>query len=305
MKRLIVNADDFGMAESVNQGISAAHTDGILTSASLLANGPAFRDATNLARQLPRLSVGLHVNLSQGKPISPVRQISTLVNAGGKLHLAPFPLWLGMITRRVRLEHIQCEINAQIRKLFDSGITPTHLDGHLHVHVLPQIFPLLTALAREFDIPYVRCPVENVAATLPLLLKSTGPRMAVLTRSVVAYAISSSAHWLREKPGASGVSYAHAFLGLAHTGYLDEKTLRGLLALVPDGTTELMCHPGYNSQELTSLGGELVAQREAEVAALTSPEVKEALDSFGVLLTNFRELPRSPARAPGISEAHF
>jgi len=218
MKRLIVNADDLGLAESVNRAIGVAHTDGILTSASLLANGSAFHDAANLARQLPRLSVGLHVNLSQGKPISPVNEISTLVNAGGELHLAPFQLWLGIVTRRVRLEHIQNEIKAQIRKLFESGITPTHFDGHLHVHVLPNIFPLLTALAREFDVPYVRCPVENVAATLPVLLRSSDPKITVLKRSAIAYAISASAQSLREQLRVGGPRCADVFLGLLHTG---------------------------------------------------------------------------------------
>lgn len=297
MKQLIVNADDFGLAESINRGIALAHTDGILTSASLLANACAFQHATVLARQLPRLSIGVHLNLSQGKPVSPEIQVSTLLNKKGMLHLAPLPLWIRILTGRVRLEHIECELRAQIRKVFEAGITPTHLDGHLHVHVLPQLSSLLVSIAREFRIQYVRCPVEDVAAALPLLWSTTGPGIAAMKRSAISYAVSSFGESLRGQLRAVGLTCSDAFLGLSHTGFLNGKSLLKLLAIVPEGTTELMCHPGYNSRDVTAFGGELTAERESELTALISPEIKHALDMFKIGLTNFHSLKQNPAFA--------
>jgi chitin disaccharide deacetylase len=295
MKQLIVNADDFGLAESINRGIALVHTNGILTSASLLANGSAFQNATVLARRLPRLSVGVHLNLSQGEPISPAIRIPTLVNSEGKLHLAPLQLWIKIITGKIRLEHIHREFHAQVRRAFESGITPTHLDGHLHVHVLPQLSPMLVSLAREFRIRYVRCPSENLAATLPLLWRVSGPSIVAVKRSTIAYAVSSFAKSLRGQLRAAGLSCSDAFFGLSHTGFMDEKTLRDLLAVVPNGTTELMCHPGYDSPEVTAVGGKLTAEREAEIAALISPQIKDALYRCKIRLTNFQDLEQNTA----------
>jgi hopanoid biosynthesis associated protein HpnK len=297
MKRLIVNADDFGLAESINRGIALGHNDGILSSASLLANGPAFQDAAVLARQLPRLSLGVHLNLSQGKPLSPAIRVATLVNTAGNLYLTPPRLWLRIITGKITLEHIYCEFHAQIRRVFDSGITPTHLDAHMHVHVLPQLSPMLVSLAREFGIRYVRCPAEKLAATLPLLWKVAGPSLRAAKRLTIAYAVSSFAKSLRSKLRAAGLGCSDAFLGLAHTGFLDATTLRALLSVVPDGVTELICHPGYNDPAVKTFGGELTAEREPEIAALISSQTKDALNDLQIRLANFNDLNQNAASA--------
>ncbi len=298
MKRLIVNADDFGLAESVNRGIIVAHRDGILTSTSLLANGSAFDQAIALSRQYAQVSVGVHLNISQGKPVSPAARIPRLVNERGELHLSPFRLWMRILRRKITLEEIRTEFRAQVLKVFDAGVTPTHLDGHLHVHILPQLSSIVIALAREFCIHAVRCPAENLEATLPVLWKIGGASIVALERSAVAYAVSSVARRFGEQMRMAGLVCPDAFLGLAHTGFLDVKALRALLALVPNGTTELMCHPGYASAEVESFGGELTRQRETELLALTAPEVKEMVGRLGIRWTNFRDweedLPDQP-----------
>ncbi|PYU21408.1 MAG: hypothetical protein DMG32_20760 [Acidobacteria bacterium] len=290
MKRLIVNADDFGLTEGINRGIMVAHRDGILTSTSLLANGPAFDQAIAASQQLPQLSVGVHLNISEGRPVSPAARIPSLVNERGELHLSPFQLWMRILGRQISLEDIHAECRAQVLKLFDAGLRPSHLDGHLHVHVLPQLSPILIALAREFCIPNVRCPAEDLEATLPLLWKIGGAGIATLERSAIAYGVSSFAWRFREQLRMAGLVCPDAFLGLAHTGFLDTKALIALLALVPNGTTELMCHPGYAIAQVESLRGELSREREAELVALTAPEVKEILGSLGIRLSNFRDL---------------
>jgi chitin disaccharide deacetylase len=295
MKRLIVNADDFGLAESVNRGIIVAHRDGILTSTSLLANGSAFDQAIALSRQFPQLSVGVHLNISEGRPVSPAAGIPSLLNERGELHLSPFRLWTKIVTRQISLEEINSECRAQVLKVWHAGVEPTHLDGHLHVQVLPQLSPILIALAREFGIRSVRCPAENLEATLPLLWKLSGAGIAALERSAIAYGVSSFARRFREQLRMAGLVYPSAFLGLAHTGFLDVRALGGLLAFVPNGSTELMCHPGYTSAQVASLGGRLTRERETELLALTAPETREIVESRGIRLTNFRDLEKDLA----------
>lgn len=290
MKRLIVNADDFGLTEGINRGIMVAHRDGILTSTSLLANGPAFDQAIAASQQLPQLSVGVHLNISEGRPVSPAARIPSLVNELGELHLSPFQLWMRILGRQISLEDIHAECRAQILKLFDAGLRPSHLDGHLHVHVLPQLSPILIALAHEFCIPNVRSPAEDLEATLPLLWKSGGAGIAALERSTIAYGVSSFAWRFKEQLRVAGLVCPGAFLGLAHTGFLDTQSLIALLALVPNGTTELMCHPGYAIAQMESLRGQLSRERETELVALTAPEVKEVLGSLGIRLSNFCDL---------------
>lgn len=290
MKRLIVNADDFGFAESVNRGIIVAHREGILTSASLLANGSAFEQGIALADQCPDLSVGVHLNISDGIPISPARSIPTLVNDHGELHLSPLRIWMRILTRQIRLEDVHSEFRAQLLKVSEAGLIPTHLDGHLHVHVLPQLSPIVIGLAREFRIRCVRCPAENLEATLPALWKFGGDGIAALKRSAIAVGVSSLARPLRKRLRVAGLISPNTFYGLAQTGFLDVKMLSALLHLVPDGTTELMCHPGYPSVELETMGGELTRSRQTEVLALTSREIRQTTERLGIRLTNFRHL---------------
>lgn len=293
MKRLIVNADDFGLTESVNRGIIVAHREGILTSASLLANGLAFDDAIASSRRFPDLSVGVHLNISGGTPVSPAGRISSLLNELGQLHLTPLHMWIRILTGQISLEDIRSEFRAQILRAFDAGLTPTHLDGHLHIHILPQIATIVIALAHEFRIPQVRCPAENLVSTLPLLWKLPATGMAALERSAIAFAVTSFARPLREQLRKNGLVSSRAFYGLVHTGFLDSKALADLLRLVPEGTTELMCHPGYPNSELQSLGGKLAHSREAEVLALTARETREAVLDLGIHLTNFRDLEKA------------
>lgn len=289
MKQLIVNADDFGLTEDVNRGIIIAHRDGILTSTSLLANGPAFEQAVTSSRNAARLSVGVHLNLSQGRPVSPANRISSLVNEHGELHLSPLQLWTKILRRQLNLDHIHTECRAQILKVVNADVAPTHLDGHLHVHLLPQLSPVLIQVAHEFGIRHVRCPTENLELTMPLIWRIDSNRLAATMRSAIAYGVSSFARRFREHLQTAGLTCPNAFFGLAHTGFLNANSLRAILAFVPNGTTELMCHPGYESAQLESFGGSLTREREVELLALTAPQIKVLVRSLGIRLVSFRD----------------
>jgi hopanoid biosynthesis associated protein HpnK len=290
MKRLIVNADDFGLAESVNDGIIAAHDFGILTSASLLANGSAFGHAIAASLGFLDLSLGVHLNLSSGTPVSDAALIPTLVNQRGKLYMNPITLGMGLLRRRIRLEDVRAEFRAQVTRVFDAGVAPTHLDGHLHVHVLPQIAPLVIEIAREFGIRCIRCPAEDLETTLPSLWRHCEASLAALKRSAIAYGVTSLAQRFREQLRAAGLVCPDAFCGLAHTGFLNTRTLSELLASIKGGITELMCHPGYASAELQSSGGDLTNARESEVVALTAPEIRRTMERLGIRLISFRDI---------------
>ena len=172
-------------------------------------------------------------------------------------------------------------------KIFDAGVTPTHLDGHLHVHVLPQIAPVVIEIAREFCIRCIRCPAEDLETSLPLLWRSGGASLAKWNRSAIAYAVTSLAQPFREQLRTAGLACSDAFCGLAHTGFLNVRTLSELLASIRPGVTELMCHPGYVSAELQSFGGSLTNARASELVALTAPEIRHKVERLGIRLINF------------------
>jgi predicted glycoside hydrolase/deacetylase ChbG (UPF0249 family) len=163
VKHLIVNADDFGITENVNRGILDSHRDGIVTSTTLLANGRTFEAAAAASKRFHRLGIGVHLDLTEGKPMADATKIPTLVNRGGRLYMAPACLWTGIFTGQVSLSDIEVELGAQVAKVFHAGIRPTHLDGHKHVHVLPRVSELAIGLAQVFRVPAVRCPAEQCA----------------------------------------------------------------------------------------------------------------------------------------------
>jgi len=290
MKHLIVNADDFGLTENVNRGILDAHRQGIVTSTTLLANGLAFEAAAAASKRFHRLGIGVHLNLTEGMPVADASHIRTLVDVGGRLHMAPTRLWAGIATGQVSMSDIEFELRAQVRKVIRSGIRPTHLDGHKHVHVLPPVSEVVIRLAQEFGIPAVRCPVEQYAhATVP-------PRNHVVSRfsSVKQYlvgrAVSKLARSFREKLARVGLLSPTYFYGLSQTGFLDARAIREILEDLPPGISELMCHPGYRDVDLERTRTRLLTQREIEIQGLTAPSVKNLVASGGIKLSNYKEL---------------
>src|SRR6266849_8648084 len=172
-RNLIVNADDLGWAAGVNRGIAEAHRGGIVTSASLLANGEAFAEAVELARDAGGLGVGVHLNLNDGPPIAQRESMPSLVNDSGEFEGGPDGLLLKIATRGLSMREVALEWSAQISKVRDAGIEPTHLDGHKHVHMLPGLFEITLRLAKRYGIGAIR--VSHEASTLRAAL-STGER---------------------------------------------------------------------------------------------------------------------------------
>lgn len=257
MKKLIVNADDFGFTADVNQGIVEAHRHGILTATTLMANGPAFSDAVRLAKENPTLDIGCHLVLVGDPPFPPT--IAKLIPS--------------IMVGRIR---IYDELAAQVRRIQDAGIEPTHLDTHKHTHLLPQVLDAVTRIAEEFRIPWVRRPFDFPAQPGGVGWKN---RLMRLRSGAFARAF--------QRRGCRSTDW---FAGFRITGNYDAATLADLIRALPDGLTEFMCHPGVLGSDLRSARTRLKESREAELLALTSLEVRTALAKARVELTSYRAL---------------
>lgn len=290
MKALIVNADDLGWTTGVNRGIAEAHRNGIVTSASLLANGDAFDDGVNVARVLPAMGVGVHLNLSDGRPLTGAKAAPSLVDENGKLSSGPEQLLLKLARRKLKLSEVEREWDAQIEKIREAGIAPTHLDGHKHVHMLPGLFPVALKLAKKHSIAAIR--ISNEASPLRTALSGNSGRNAgvLLKQGVQARGLkllSRDAHKLADKAGIESADY---FCGIAQTGVLTREGVLNLLENLPEGTTELMCHPGYTDDALAHTPTRLQESRASELAILTDTSVRKSVASHAIRLINYSQI---------------
>jgi chitin disaccharide deacetylase len=289
MKQLIVNADDFGLSPAVNAGILEAHVQGIVTSTTIMATGAAFTCAASIGRRMARLGIGVHLNLTTGEPVSPASSIPTLVDGNGRLHLSAGRLLRALVARRVNLAEIETEFRQQITKVIQAGIWPTHLDGHKHVHVMPGVSQIVIRLAQEFSIPSIRCPRE-VAPKILTLAGGGRALTAVLKQYLVGRAVSAFARGFAEQLAKAGLLFPTHFYGISQTGFLGLRDILDFLEDLPEGVSELMCHPGYVDADLVCSGTRLLGQREAEIRALTTPTVRTLAADRGIDLISYRQL---------------
>ena len=287
MKNLIVNADDLGWTEGVNRGIVEAHRRGLVTSTSLLANGRAFESALAAAISNPQLGIGVHLNLSDGPPSAPADEVRGLLNEAGELEEGPESLLLRIASRSLALEEVEQEWDAQIGKVRAAGIEPTHLDGHKHVQMLPGLFEIALRLAKKHGIRAIR--VAHEESTLRSVLSSAGEQKAavVFKQGVQARGLKLLAPDAREMAERAGIATADYFCGIAQTGVLTREGVEKLLGSLPDGTTELMCHPGYADEELRKTGTRLQESRQTELQILTDGSVRKLVATRGIRLISY------------------
>jgi hopanoid biosynthesis associated protein HpnK len=278
VRRLIVNADDFGLTAGVNRAIVETHTRGIVTSTTLMANGPAFADAVNVARATPSLSVGCHVVLVDGSPVSPPDTVDTLVAIRSA---APDKFYssLSAFAARAMLggfdqDQLVSEITAQIRKIQSAGLHVTHLDSHKHAHMFPEILTALVRAARICGVRAIRNPIVPVKALPARLFKGKRDLWKRYSQVRVLHTFSGQ---FRTKTKRAGLITPDGVIGVVETGTVDAALLRQTLAALPDGTWELVCHPGYNDADLGAAHTRLRSSREEERALLASAELREFL----------------------------
>jgi predicted glycoside hydrolase/deacetylase ChbG (UPF0249 family) len=268
-RQLVVNADDFGFTPDVNEGIVEAHRNGILTATTLMANGAAFDDAVRQSRAAPTLDVGCHLVLIGGDSLTTGRALPATV-----------PQLLAALAKREIRPYE--ELSAQVRKLLDAGIRPTHLDTHKHTHLAPPVLDAVARLGEEFGIRWVRrpfdFPLNAMRGTVPRLKRLTSGALGVMRRRF---------HRVLTDHGCRTTDH---FAGFQITGRFRAAELVELIGLLPEGSTELMCHPGRCGEDLRKARTRLKESREEELKALVAPEVRAAVETLGVELVNFAGL---------------
>jgi chitin disaccharide deacetylase len=287
MRELILNADDFGLTRGINSGIIRAHRDGILTSATLMAMGPAFDDAVEQAHANPTLGVGCHLVLTGGLAAASAEEIPSLVDKNGRLPESLSALVANVTTGSVPTSEIEAEFRAQIGKIRRAGIEPSHLDTHKHTHVHPRVMNALGRVAREFGITRVRNPVENLRDSW----RSNRSDGTNTVRNLAAAAtVSAVASGFRAISSKYSLRFPDHFLGLAVTGQLGAGALCRLINALDEGQTEIMLHPGIWDEDLARTGSRLQRQRETEMKGLLASEVKRAVAERGIRLISYRDL---------------
>lgn len=280
MRRLIVNADDFGLTSGVNRGILEAHDRGVVTSATLMACGRKFEEAAALASQVPGLSVGCHVVLVDGTPTLNSGEVTCLMENGGKNFRQSLMRFAARATTgRLDSGEVEAEITAQIRKLQRAAIRVSHLDSHKHTHMFPAVFKPMLRAAKNCGVRAVRNPFE------PLVFATNGNwkrrfKLGILRRYQTAF----TAH-LRE----AEMKTPDGCIGIVATGGLSLETFASLVENLPEGTWEFVSHPGYNDAELDTVMTRLRDSRDKELSILTSEKVQELIRREGIKLISYRE----------------
>lgn len=282
---LIVTGDDFGHSSDVNRAILSAHRNGILTSASLLVNGPAFEEGVELARTLPTLAVGLHLALSLSKSTLPPCEIPTLVDPEGNFSSRPTRAgWKYFLSSRATSQ-IEREIRAQFEKFLSTGLDCDHVDGHQHLHLHPTVLPLLVRLSAEYRVPAIRVVRENLSLNLRI------DPSRLITKCAVAMVFSllhkSAVQTLSKSP----LRRADWVLGLLEDGKMESAHLRRLLPLLPSGVTEIYSHPSLDGPNPSCHGSRL------EYEALIDSELPATLGTLGIRRTCYRDLSRVVPKA--------
>jgi hopanoid biosynthesis associated protein HpnK len=291
LRRLIINADDFGFTSGVNRAIREAHINGVVTSSTLMANGTAFPEAARLAPQLPKLSIGCHIVLIDGEPVLPSAQLPSL-SESNRFRDGLKSFAFRAVTGRMKPDEITAEASAQIRKIQSAGITVSHVDTHKHTHVFPQILRPILRAAAACEVRAIRNPF---GPRRPFRSSELLARPNLWTRYAEVRVLRTFSNKFRDSVAREGFATPDGTLGIEVTGALDETLFRAIATTIPDGTWEFVCHPGYNDADLASARTRLRQSRETELHVLTLPSARSLLASEGIELISYRDLVEAQA----------
>jgi hopanoid biosynthesis associated protein HpnK len=292
VRRLIVNADDFGLTSGVNRAIVEAHQRGIVTSTTLMAGASKFDEAVALTTQSRRLSVGCHVLLVDGSPVLEMARVSSIAaNSGAqRFHDSLIRFGCRAVARKLDEDQIESEITAQIRKLQSAGIHVSHLDSHKHTHMFPAVFRPMIRAAKTCGVLAMRNPFE------PLLFASARQWKRSFQLTMLRSFRMSFRRALRD----AGLLTPDGCIGVVATGGLTVETFRDLIERLPEGTWELVTHPGYDDPDLALIKTRLRASREKELEMLTSPAARELLHENKIALISYAEFARACESSPEV-----
>jgi chitin disaccharide deacetylase len=286
LKRIIVNADDFGLSPEINAGIMRAHRDGILRSASLMVAEPSARAAAELARDNPDLDVGLHAVVCKGRSLLGASQLGTAVSESGEFIDSPVAAGMRYFFDRSMRAAMTDELRAQVERHLELVGYLNHIDGHLNFHVHPLFADILVNLAVEYKVPCIRLPRERVMTTMRLRRDNAARK---LVESAIFRTLSRRTHRMMAE---RGLASTDALFGLHQSGNLSEDYVVGVIDRIRDGTTELYFHP---AADIGGIPPAPAAQLEVEI--LTSPRVRNAIVRNGIELITFADLAKDKLAA--------
>jgi len=271
---LIVSADDFGLTEGINEGIIKSFNEGIVTSASLMVNTPAFKHAVDLARRHPDLAIGVHLNLLKGRPLQPAGEVRSLVNTNGIFYTLP-QFIPRLLLGRIDFAEVERELRSQIEMICATGLKATHLDSHRHFHIYPSILRLVIRLAREYEINRIRYPLG--ISIFPAGFKE-------LTLTILAQRA-------RRMLDENNIRHNERFYDLLkiETGSDYLRAFARFCEDLPQGVTELDCHPGFITKELDGIEAS-IHNREKQIEILTSPDIKRLLQQYDIRLISYEDI---------------
>lgn len=243
MKQLIVNADDFGLHPLINAGIIKGHQEGFITSTSLMPSAPCWQEAVRLAKENPRLGIGVHLTLVGSVPsVLPKEQVSSLLDDEGLF----LPDYVAFAKRyysgAVKKAELEAELRAQLERALSCGVNITHIDSHQHTHVLPGINSLVLKLSNEYNIIRVRIPKEGYLFT--------GGFQTGVGRLIGRSGLSFCADMAALRADSLGLRHPQHFYGMLAGGHLNVQLIANILRQLPEGVSEIMTHPGLDSAAL-------------------------------------------------------
>lgn len=284
MKRVIITGDDFGLARPVNEAVVRAHAEGVLTSASLMTGGEFFGDAVERARNCPTLRVGLHLTLVEGRPVSPPEQVPDLVDSNGefstRLARAGFRFFFLPRVRR----QLETEIRAQFDAFARTGLSLDHADAHNHMHLHPTVLGLMLKIGNEYGLRAVRLPKEP-----PLRSWRAAGRRALAARLTSAFFLAPWMFLMKRTLRRAGVKCNDYLYGMTDGGAMTEPLLQNILRNLPDGVTELCCHPAVGRSAEIDRTMPLY-RHEDEFRALTGDRLRRTLEEVQAQAVAFGDL---------------
>ncbi len=282
-RRVIVTADDFGLAIPVNEAIEQAHREGVLTAASLMVGAAAAADAVERARRLPGLRVGLHVVLVQGRPVLPPEQVPALVGDSGEFTTRLVRAGFSWFFRPGVRRQLAAEVRAQFEAFRATGLPLDHVNAHNHMHLHPTLHALIVKIGRDFGLRAVRVPCE------PPLASSRAAGHGRAGRLLTAAGLAPWVAMLRRRVHRAGLRSNHRVFGLFDSGNMSAELVLRQIAELPAGVTEIYFHPA--TRRCPELDRQMPAyHHQAELAALTSPAVAAALRAAAVDRIAFGDL---------------
>jgi len=277
-RRLIVNGDDFGASREVNEAIILAHRRGILTSTSLMVSGAAFEHAVTLAKDNPRLAVGLHLTLVDGRPVMRPLEIPHVAGDNGVFPFGPARAGLYyFLSPRARGELFH-EIEAQFEKFAQSGLNFSHVDAHCHLHLHPVVLDAIVEIARRYGVKRVRVPADSLFSALPFLRSAPWASGYALLFKLLTGS-------MKRKLRKQGFIFPGRVYGHLLTGKMSREYVLALLDGVPRGFSELYFHPSLP-------GSEEDGQGFRELCILMDPDVRSKIDRLGIILSTYSDLER-------------